>query len=163
MGYGRSMLTDVERGGLVLEIPAKDRIPRKCGSPSHNYRVHEYPAITLYDDGTGACPLQGAELVYLKAIQNPNTRIVQYLDDDKMKWIVNLKNRDIVLFRLERLTESVPPVRTIKGKIRYYGLVPGCVGVMFGIEILVRCSYNYEVSSQPAALQSYMYISVAVV
>ena len=154
--------TYVQRGELVSEIPAKDRIPRKDGSPSHNYCLHNDPAISLYDDGTGVCPLRGVELEYLKAIHNPTTRIVQYSDADKMKWIVNLKHNDIVFFGLKPLTESAPTM-AVKGKIRYYGLVPGCVGVMFGIEILVRCSYNYEVSSQPAALQSYMYISVAVV
>ena len=131
----------VPRGELVLEIPAKDRIPRKDGSPSHNYCLHHDPATTLYDDGTGVCPLQGAELDYLQAIHNPTTRIVQYLESGKMKWIMNLKNNDIVFFRL-KLTKSAPPV-AVKGKIRYYGHVQGCVGVMFGLEILVSCNYNF--------------------
>ena len=126
--------TYVQRGELVSEIPFQDRIPRKDGSPSHNFCLHNDPSTTLYDDGTGVCPLQGGELDYLKAIHNPTTRIVQYLDD-KMKWIMNLKNRDIVFFRL-KLTKSAPPV-TVKGKIRYYGHVQGCVGVMFGLEVLV--------------------------
>ncbi len=44
----------VPRGELVLELPAKDRIPRKDGSPSHNYCLLNDPATTLYaDDGTG--------------------------------------------------------------------------------------------------------------
>ena len=133
--------TYVPRGELVSEIPAKDRISRKDGSPSHNYRLHNDPAISLYDDGSGVCPLQGAELDYLKAIHNPTTRIVQYLDADKMKWIVNLKHNDNVFFRL-KLTKSAPPV-AVKGKIRYYGHIKGHTGVMFGIEILVSCSYNF--------------------
>ena len=131
----------VQRGELVSHIPVKDRTPRKDGSPIHNYCVHNDPAISLYDDGTGVCPLQGAELDYLQAIHNPTTRIVQYLDADKMKWIVNLKRNDNVFLRL-KLAKSAPPL-VVKGKIRYYGLVQGYVGVMFGIEILVSCSYNY--------------------
>ncbi len=133
--------TYVPRGELVSEIPAKDRIPRKGGSPSHNYCLHDCPDITLYDDGTGVCPLQGAELDYLKAVHNPTTRIVQYLEPDKMKWIINLKNNDIVFFRL-KLTKSAPPV-AVKGKIRFYGHIKGHTGVIFGIEILVSCSYNF--------------------
>ncbi len=129
----------VPRGELVLEIPTEDQTPRKDGSPSHNYcvhnSVHNDPAISLYDDGTGVCPLQGAELDYLKAIHNPTTRIVQYLEPDKMKWIVNINNNDNVFFRF-KLSKSAPPV-AVKGKIRYYGLVQGHTGVMFGIEILV--------------------------
>ncbi len=129
--------TYVLRGELVSQIPAKDRIPRKDGSPSHNYCLHHDPAISLYDDGTGVCPLQGAEMDYLEAVHNSTTRIVQYLESGKMKWIMNLKNNDIVFFRL-KLTKSAPPV-AVKGKIRFYGHIKGHTGVMFGIEILVSC------------------------
>ncbi len=58
-----------------------------------------------------------------------------------MKWIMNVSCNDNVFFKL-KLTKSAPPV-PVKGKIRYYGLVQGYVGVMFGIEILVSCSYNF--------------------
>ncbi len=128
--------TYVQRGELVSEIPVKDRIPRKDGSPSHNYRLHNDPAITLYDDGTGTCPLQGAELDYLKAIQNPNTRIVHYLEPGKIKWIVDIKLNDIVFFKFCFTKKA--PLLTVKGKVRYYGLIEGHCGVIFGIEILVR-------------------------
>ena len=121
--------TYVLRGELVSQIPAKDRIPRKDGSPSHNYCVHNDPATTLYDDGTGVCPLQGAELDYLLAIQSPTTRLIQYHKPGKMKWIVDLRIKDIVFFKLNLVK--------IKGKVRFYGLVKGHYGVMFGIEILV--------------------------
>ena len=134
--------TYVLRGELVSQIPIKDRIPRKDGSPSHNYCLHNDPATTLYDDGTGVCPLQGAELDYLKAIYNQTTRILQYLEPNKMKWIMNVSCNDNVFFRL-KLAKRAPPV-AVKGKIRYYGHVQGCVGVMFGLEVLVSCSYNFN-------------------
>ncbi len=133
--------TYVHRGELVLEIPVKDRIPGKDGSQIHNFCLHNDPTITLYDDGTGTCPLQGAELDYLKAIQNPTTRIVQYLEPGKMKWIVDLKLNDIVFFKFN-LTKKAP-LLTVKGKVRYYGLIEGHCGVMFGIEILVRIIDQY--------------------
>ena len=127
--------TIAQKGELVAEILTKDQIPRKYGTPSHNYCLYNDPAISLYDDGTGVCPLQGAELDYLKAIQNPTTRIVQYLDADKMKWIIDLKTNDIVFIRL-KIAKSAPPL-VVKGRVRYYGLVKGCIGVMFGVEIMV--------------------------
>ena len=128
--------TYVQRGELMLEIPAENRIARKDGTPSHNYRLYGDPAITLYDDGTGVCPLQGAEFDYLKAVQKPTTRILQYFDTEKMKWIMDLKLNDIVFFKFQIANKA--PSLTVKGKVRHYGLLEGHCGVMFGLEIIVR-------------------------
>ena len=100
--------TIVQKGELLLEIPAKDQIPRKDGTPSHSHCLYNDPTITLYDNGTGVCPLQGAELDYLIAIKYPTTRILQYLDTEKMKWIMDLRTNDIVFIRL--IVKSAPPL-----------------------------------------------------
>ena len=131
--------TIAQKGELLLEIPAKDQIPRKDGTPSHNYYLLNDPEISLYDDGTGVYPLYGAEFDYLKAIKNPTIRTVQYLDADKMKSIIDLRTNDIVFIRL-KIVKSAPPL-FVKGRVRYYGLVKGYIGVMFGIEIMV-CYYR---------------------
>ena len=128
--------TYVQRGELTLQIPAKDQIPRKDGTPSHNYCLYGDLIVTLYDDGTGVCPLYGAELDYLKAVQKPTTRILQYFDTEKMKWIMDLKSNEIVFFKLHIANKA--PSLTIKGKVRHYGLLEGHCGVMFGLEIIVR-------------------------
>ena len=125
----------VRRGELALEIPPKDRITRTDGSRNHNYCLYSNDAVTLYDDGTGVAPLEGAELNYLLAITNPQKRIVQYLEPGKLKWIMDLKHGDTVSFRL---TQGSNADLMPKGKVRYYGFIPGYEGVMFGIEILVR-------------------------
>ena len=127
--------TVVPRGELLLEIPLEDRVTRTDGSRSHNYCLYSNDAVTLYDDGTGVAPLEGAELNYLLAITNPQKRIVQYLEPGKLKWIMDLKHGDTVSFRL---TQGSNADLMPKGKVRYYGFIPGYEGVMFGIEILVR-------------------------
>ena len=127
--------TVVPRGELVLEIPPKDRITRTDGSPSHNYCLYSNNAVTLYDDGTGVAPLYGAELDYLLAITDPQKRIVQYLESGKLKWIMDLKHGVVVSFQLPQGSNAV---LMPKGRVRYYGLIPGHKGVMFGIEITVR-------------------------
>ena len=129
----------VRKGELVLEIPPKDRITRTDGSPSHNYCLYSNNAVTLYDDGIGMAPLEGAELDYLLAITEPPKRIIQYLEPRKMKWIMELKHGDIVSFRLPQGSNAV---LMPKGRVRHYGRIPGHEGVMFGIEILVR-AYCY--------------------
>ena len=142
--------TVAQKGELLLEIPAKDRIPREDGTPIHNYCLHNdptsdptaRPTVSLFDDGTGVRPLQGAEFDYLIAIKNPTTRILQYFDTEKMKWIMDLKMNDDVFIRL-KITKSAPPL-LVKGRVRYYGLVKGYSGVMFGIEIMV-CYYGIEI------------------
>ncbi len=127
--------TVVPKGELVLELPLKDRITRTDGNPSHNYCLYSNNAVTLYDDGTGMAPLYGAELDYLLAITDPQKRIVQYLEPGKLKWIMDLGHGDIVTFRLPQGSNAV---LMPKGRVRYYGRIPGHEGVMFGIEILVR-------------------------
>ena len=127
--------TYVQKGELVVEIPLKDRLPRKDGSPSHNFSLYRDHTVTLYDDGTGTSQLYGPEADYLEAIHSPTTRLVQYLEPGKMEWITELKMDDIVFFRI-KLTE-IKPSLLIKGMVRYYGLVKGHNGVMFGIQILV--------------------------
>ena len=125
----------VPRGELMLEIPPKDRITRKDGSPSHIYCLYNNNAVTLYDDGTGVDPLHGAELDYLVAVTDPQKRILQYLEPGKLKWIMDLKHGVIVSFRLPQGSNAV---LMPKGRVRYYGAIPGREGVMFGLEILVR-------------------------
>ena len=125
----------VPRGELVLEIPPKDRITRNDGSPSHNYCLYNNNAVTLYDDGIGVAPLERAELDYLLAITDPQKRIVQYLEPGKLKWIMELKHGVVVSFRLPQGSNTV---LMPKGRVKYYGAIPGHEGVMFGIEILVR-------------------------
>ena len=125
---------DVPRGELVLEIPLKERITRTDGSPSHNYCLYSNNAITLYDDGTCTAPLHGAELEYLAAITDPRKRIIQYLESGKLKWVMDIQHGDIVSFRLP----GSDAVQMPKGRVRYYGRIPGHEGVMFGLEILVR-------------------------
>ena len=127
--------TVVPRGELVLEIPPIDLITRTDGSPSHNYCLYSNNDVTLYDDGTSVSPLHGAELEYLAAIINPQKRIVQYLEPGKLKWIMNLRHRDIVTFRLP--AQGSNAVLMPKGRVRYYGRITGHEGVMFGLEILV--------------------------
>ncbi len=124
----------VSRGELVLEIPFKERIARTDGSPSHNYCLYSNNLVTLYDDGTCVCPLHGPELDYLLAITDPQKRIVQYLESGKLKWIMDLRHGDTVTFRLPQGSYSV---LMPKGRVRYYGRIPGHEGVMFGIEITV--------------------------
>ena len=128
--------TVVPRGELVLEIPPKDRIARKDGSPSHNYCRYSNSAVTLYDNGTGTALLHGAEIDYLAAITDPQKRILQYLEPVKLKWIMGLRHGDTVSFRLP--AQGSNAVVMPKGRVRYYGRIPGHEGVMFGIEILVR-------------------------
>ena len=128
----------VHSGELLLQIPLQDRVPREDGSPSHNYSLYKDPAVTLYDDGTGVSPLEGAELDYLAAITRPQTRIAQYLEQGKLKWIMALKNGDNVVFRLKQGSNAVFMPR---GRIRYCGRVAGYDGVMFGVEILVSNTF----------------------
>ncbi len=133
--YGNDpvLQTVVPRGELVLELPFKERITRTDG---HNYCLYSNNAITLYDDGTGASPLHGAELDYLVAIADPQKRISQYLEPGKLKWIMDLRYGDTVTFRLPQGSNAV--LMPVRGRVRYYGRFPGHEGVLFGLEIIVR-------------------------
>ena len=125
----------LSRGEILLEIPQKEQILRKDGTPAHNYCKYNNPDITLYNSGTNVSPLHVAELDYLLSIKRPSVRAVEYLQADKMAWIMDLRYGTEVFFKLNKEKSLI-----IQGKIRYYGAIPGHTyydGVMFGIEIIV--------------------------
>ena len=130
----KPMETYFFRGEILLEIPEKQQIPREDGTPPHNYCKFHDPAATTYDSGTNVSPLYGAELDYLLGIYRSSVRAVEYLQVDKMAWIMDLRLGSKVFFQLDK-EKDVPLL--IQGKIRYYGAIPGHDGVMFGIEIIV--------------------------
>ena len=122
------------RGEILLEIPEKEQIPRKDGTPAHNYCKYDDPDVTTYDIGINASPLHGAELDYLLGIKRPSVRAVEYLQVDKLAWIMDLRLGSNVFFKLNKEKEVS---LIIRGRIRYYGAIAGHEGVMFGIEIIV--------------------------
>ena len=124
----------ISKGELLVEIPPKEQIPREDGTPAHNYCKYNDPAATTYDSGTNVSPLYGAELYYLLGIYSSSVRAIEYLQVDKLAWIMGLKCGTEVFFQLNR-EKDVPLI--IPGIIRYYGRIPGHDGVMFGIEIKV--------------------------
>ena len=128
----------IARGELVTEIPEKDQVPRDKGH-SHNYRKLTEPNVTFYNDGTDIAPLYGAEAEYLLGVVEAATRIQEYLKSDKLKEMMDLRFNDIVLFKMDRGSVT----KIVRGRVRYYGTIPGSRGVKFGIEILV--CYHYFV------------------
>ena len=127
---------NVRKGELVVEIPKKNQIVQQDGIPPHNYRLLHNPKVSLYDTGVIVIPLQGAEADYLEGVADPTARIFEYRKEQRFRWIMNLKNGDMVFFKLEREKGSKVPLHS-KGKICYYGAVEGRNGVAFGIEIMV--------------------------
>ena len=125
-------------GEILLEIPEKEQIPREDGKPAHNYCRYDDLDVTTYNNGISVSPLYGAELDYLLGIDRHSVRAIEYLQVDKLAWIMDLKCGTEVFFQLNR-EKDVPLI--IPGIIRYYGRIPGHEGVMFGIEIKVitRC------------------------
>ena len=122
------------RGEILLEIPQKEQIPREDGTPAHNYCKYDDPANTTYNNGTTVSPLYGAELYYLQGIPRSSVRAVEYLQVDKLAWIMDLRSGTEVFFQLNKERDVL---LIIPGIIRYYGRIPGHEGVMFGIEIKV--------------------------
>ena len=122
------------RGEILLEIPLKEQIPREDGTPPHNYCKYDDPDVTTYNNGTNVSQLYGAEFDYLLGIDRPSDRAVQYLQPNKLAWIMGLIGGTEVFFNLDKETD-VPLI--IQGKVRYYGAIPGLDGVKFGIEIIV--------------------------
>ena len=122
------------RGDLLLEIPEEEQIPREDRRPPHNYCKYDDPAITTYNSGTNVSPLHGPELDYLQGIYRSGVRAIEYLQVDKLTWIMDLRLGSKVFFQLDK-EKDVPLI--IPGKIRYYGGIPGHDGVWFGIEIIV--------------------------
>ena len=125
----------IYRGEILLEIPLKEQIPREDGTPAHNYCKYDDPDVTTYNNGTNVSPLYGAELDYLLGIDRPSVRAIEYLQVDKLAWIMDLRHGSNVFFQLDK--EKDVPLLIIPGKIRYYGAIPGHDGVWFGIEIIV--------------------------
>ena len=135
------------RGEILLEIPLKKQIPREDGTPAHNYCKFDDPDVTTYNNGTNVSPLYGAELDYLLGIDRSSIRAIEYLQVDKLAWIMDLRLGSIVFFQLDK-EKDVPLI--IQGKVGYYGAIPGLDGVKFGIEIIVSiimcfslCVINY--------------------
>ena len=126
----------ISKGELLVEIPPKEQIPREDGKPAHNYCCCMYydPYVTIYDSGTNVSPLHGAELDYLEGIGDPSIRAREYVKQDKLPWIMDLRNGDMVFFQFEK-GDGVPLM--ILGKVRYYGAIQRHRGVMFGLEIVV--------------------------
>ena len=132
----------ISKGELLAEIPKKEWVKQEEGTPPHNYCLLRDPAITLYDNGTGVSPLIGAEGDYLEGIKEPVTRLVEYHQEGKLLWIMDLRLGDEVILKMKRdkgFQASVYP----RGRIRYYGRVEGVRGVLFGIEITVSISDIY--------------------
>ena len=142
----KPMETYFFRGEILLEIPEKEQIPREDGTPAHNYCRYDDLDVTTYNNGTNVSPLYGAELDYLLGIDRPSVRAIEYLQVDKLAWIMDLRHGSNVFFQLDK-EKDVPLI--IPGKIRYYGPIPGYEGVKFGIEIIVGiirmclCVINY--------------------
>lgn len=125
----------IKRGELVRKIPEEERIPHDEGPP-HNYTRHDDPSVTFYSDGSNLSPLGGAEQGYLEAVVDPTVRCHEYQEHDKLKWIMDLKEGDGVVFNLNN-------VGTVKGVVRYIGKRSAvCRGILFGIEIEVCTLYS---------------------
>ena len=129
---GRKKHLFIKKGELVIEIPKKEQVVLREGVHPHNYCLLRSPDVTLYDSGTGVQPLAGAEADYLEGVQDPISRSVEYRKEQRLKWIMGLRNGDMVYIKLMRDDQ-------MRGKVRYYGSVEGRRGVMFGIGIMVMC------------------------
>ena len=121
----------IARGELVREIPPKDQVPRSK-EHSHNYCKLTEPDVTFYNNGSDIAPLDGAEPDYLLGVEKAEHRIQEYLKQNKLKEVMDLKMNDVVLFKLDRGSVN----KVIRGRIKYVG-TPTHKGVKFGIEILV--------------------------
>ena len=124
----------ISKGELLLEIPPKEQIPREDGTPAHNYCMYHYSDVTMYDGGANVSPLHDAQADYLEAIETPSARAQEYLKPDKLDWIMDLRNKDIVFCQIEKKA-GVPLM--LRGKVRYYGRIQEHRGVMFGLQIVV--------------------------
>ena len=122
------------RGEILLYIPLKEQIPREDGTPAHNHCKYNHPDVTIFNNGSAVSQLHGAELDCLLGIERPSVRAQEYLQVDKLAWIMDLRLGTEVFFKLNK-ERDVPLI--VPGIIRYYGDIPGHDGVMFGIEIKV--------------------------
>ena len=89
--------TIVQNGELLVEISAKEErlnrfVPR-------NYRLLRDPTITFHDTGVNTIPLAGAEADYLEGISDHNARIVEYRNQQRLRWIMRLRCGDMVYFK----------------------------------------------------------------
>ena len=126
----------IKKGELLFEIPLKDRVKQEADKPPHNYALLRDPEVTLYDNGINVVPLIGPEADYLEGVKDPHTRYLEHRKEDRLKWIMDLRIGEMVYFKLERDKSSKVPLTT-QGRIKWYGVMDGEIGVNFGIEITV--------------------------
>lgn len=125
----------IYRGELVIEIPEKDRPPNQQGRHPDNYHLYYDHSITLYAAPLEVTPLTRDELKYLIAVYPPSVRIQQYLNEKRLKEIMEIKKGDMVMFKFK--IEQTAPDSIIRGKVQYLGHLEEKDGIYFGIEIMV--------------------------
>ena len=130
----------IYRGELVVEISEKDRLPNQQDKHPDNYRLYSDPDITLYAAPLEVTPLSKDELKYLIAVQPPSVRIQQFLNEKKLKEIMEIKKGDMVMFKFK--IEQTAPDSIIRGKVQYIGHLDEKDGIYFGIEIMVSIINN---------------------
>ncbi len=139
----------VLRGALLILTSSNYPHSAAEGKPAHNYSVFK-DDITLYCSAEDVVPLANYEFQILSGISTLGARYDAFIDDT-LDWGSKLKVDDAVYVGLpiRLLVLGVPTSANAgaKARVRWIGVLPGELGVKFGIEITVICLLSYYLPS----------------
>lgn len=125
----------IVRGELLILLPRDKVVPRKDGSPAHNYQLASDPAVTLYCPEDDVAPLSDYEYNLMNAIKSQGDRY-EVFQKDLLDWGSKLKVGDFVYATLPS-NSPLSDKKTVS-RIEYIGPLPNEDGVQFGVEITVN-------------------------
>lgn len=134
VGKRRGIRRNLLKGEIVERIPGKSTILFE-GCAEDNFRVISDPDISLcVQRFNEIIQLERNEAEYLRAIEDPGVRIVEYENKIRMNEMLDLRVNDVVIVNLTDKhsdTVSLP----VHGRIEYIGSMRNRKGTLFGINI----------------------------
>ena len=130
----------VLRGSLLVALSPKDTPSGADGKPAHNYGVHNED-ITLYCEYNDIAPLTNYEFQLLSGISTLGARYDAFISDNH-EWGSKLREGEIVYVALP--TKEAIANTGCQAVVRWIGTLPGETGIKFGIEIIVRLIFMYD-------------------
>ncbi len=127
----------VLRGALLILTSSKSPHSTAEGKPAHNYCVFK-DDTTLYCSAEDVAPLANYEFQILSGISTLGARYDAFIGDT-LDWGSKLKVDDAVYVGLP--TKEAIANTGAKAEVRWIGVLPGELGVKFGIEITVICVF----------------------